>query len=211
MGGDGARDRLNEYRSARALTLAAVAPLSQAQLDFSPRPGSWSIGEVADHLLLAEQQWRGEIGRLVELARSGQKPYIRRSFAEANVSPFFLPNSVLSLLETPFGLVSRVMPDSVRGLLTELPLLPTRNPDFATPRPRRPAGDLKADLAASIAQTRDVISAHDDLDWSQLVVEHPLMGRSNVPAIFTFLTQHERRHQGQMERVRAEAGWRALS
>ena len=204
MGGDGASDRLNEFASVRALTLAAFTPLSQAQPDLSPRPGRWSVGEVADHLLLAERQYRDETGQLLELARSGRKPYIKRSFADANVSPLFLPDSVLSLMEVPFSIFGRFVPDAVRGAITELPLVPTRNPDFATPRPNRPAAALKADLANSIQRTRDLLATNADLDFTQLVSEHPLMGRTNVPQILTFLARHERRHQRQMERVRAD-------
>ena len=207
MGGDGARERLSEFASARALTLAAVTPLTQAQLDFCPRPGRWSIGEIADHLLLSEQQYRDEIGRLIDLARSGKPTYIRRTFAEANVSPFGLPNVVLSALEVPFGIVGRLMPDAVRDVLTEVPLLPTRNPDFATPTPGRPAVELKADLASAIVSTQSVIERHGDIDFSRLVSEHPLMGRTNVPQILAFLARHERRHQGQMERVREDRGF----
>jgi hypothetical protein len=207
MGGDGTRDRLTEFASVRALTLAALAPLSQAQLDFSARPGRWSVGEVADHLLLAESQYRDEIGRLIDLLRAGRRPYIKRSFAEANVSPFFLPDSVLALLETPFSIIGRFVPDAVRAVVTELPLLPTRNPDFATPRPGRPAAAITADLAWSINKTRDLIVANPDIDFTQLVSEHPLMGRTNVPQILTFLARHERRHQAQMERVRSEPGF----
>jgi uncharacterized damage-inducible protein DinB len=207
VGGDGTRDRLNEFASVRALTLAAISPLSQAQLDFSPRPGRWSIGEIADHMLLAESQYRDEIGRLIDLLRAGRRPYIKRSFAEANVSPFFLPDSVLSLLETPFSIIGRIVPDAVRAVITELPLLPTRNPDFATPRPKRQAAAITTDLAWSINRTRDLIAAHPDIDFTQLISEHPLMGRTNVPQILTFLARHERRHQAQMERVRSEPGF----
>lgn len=207
MGGDGTRDRLNEFASVRALTLAAVTPLSQPQLDFTPRPGRWSIGEVADHLLLAEGQYRDEIGRLIDLARSGKRPYLKRTFAEANVSPLFLPDSVLTLMEVPFSLFGRFVPDAVRSAITELPLLPTRNPDFSTPRPRRPAATLKADLAASIERTGRLIVSNTDVDFTQLVSEHPLMGRTNVPQILTFLARHERRHQLQMEKVRMHAGF----
>lgn len=207
MGGDGTRDRLNEFASVRALTLAAISPLSQAQLDFSPRPGRWSIGEIADHMLLAESQYRDEIGRLIDLLRAGRRPYIKRSFAEANVSPFFLPDSVLSLLDVPLSIVGRFVPDAVRAVITELPLLPTRNPDFATPRPKRQAAAITTDLAWSINRTRDLIVANPDVDFTQLISEHPLMGRTNVPQILTFLARHERRHQAQMERVRGEPGF----
>ena len=50
-----------------------VAALTQPQLDFSPRTGRWSIGEVLDHLLLVEAAYRSEIAQLVELQRSGRR------------------------------------------------------------------------------------------------------------------------------------------
>lgn len=193
---------LSEFASARAMTRAAVGPLSQAQLDFAPAPGRWSIGEIADHLLLSEDLYRGEVAELIELARAGRPAYRRHSFADVNVAPLHLPDAVLSYLEAPLGFMSRLIPDSVRGIVTEFPLLPTRNPDFATPRPGRFARDLKADLAESAAKMHAMLEANADLDFEALVSEHPLTGRANVPQILTFLTRHERRHQGQMERVR---------
>lgn len=188
--------------SARTQTIAAVSPLSQEQLDFCPRRGSWSLGEVADHLVLAEALYRGEIAQLIELVRKGQRPYIRRSFAEVNVSPFFMPDPMLRMLQTPLGIVSRMIPQAVRSVVTEFPLLPTRNPDVATPRPRRRAAELKRDLVASIEQTRTLIDRHPGLDYASMISEHPLTGATNVAQIFGFLALHERRHQSQMERVR---------
>lgn len=207
MGRDGTRDRLNEFASVRAMTLAALTPLSQAQLDFSPAGGRWSVGEVADHVLLAEQAYRGEIDQLIQLARAGREPYIRRSFADANVSPLFLPDAVLSMLEVPLSVFGRFVPDSVRAAMTEMPLLPMRNPTFATPRPHRPAAELKRDLTASLAQTGQLIASNADLDFTRLTFEHPLMGRNNVAQILTFLARHERRHQAQMEKVRMSAAF----
>jgi len=190
------------FVASRTQTIAAVTPLSQAQLDFCPRQGSWSIGEIADHLVLAEGLYRGEIAELIELVRKGQRPYIRRSFAEVNVSPLFLPDPMLRMLQMPLGIVSRMIPQAVRSVVTEFPLLPTRNPDIATPRPRRPAGELKRDLVASAEATRGLIERNPGLDYASMVSEHPLTGATNVAQIFGFLALHERRHQQQMERVR---------
>ena len=198
-------DPVAALTAARAQTLAALGPLAQAQLDFSPGPRRWSVGEVADHLLLAEGLYRDEIGRLIALARAGERPYLKRSFADINVSPFYLPTPVLSMLEVPFGLMSRVIPDTVRSFITEFPLLPARNPGLATPRHGRRAADLRADLARSIADTRALIAANMDLDMTRMISEHPLTGASNVPAILRFLSEHERRHQGQMEKVRSDS------
>ena len=204
MGGSGTRDRLNEFASVRALTLAAVRPLSQAQLDFSPRPGRWSVGEIAHHLVLSEDLYRGIFTRLVDLARARQPTYHRHTLADVNVAPLHLPNAVMSWMGVPLGVMTRLIPASVINLLTEIPILPTRNPDIATPRPGRPAGELKADLAASVAKTRAIIESNTDLDFDQLVSEHPLTGRTNVTQILTFLAGHERRHQRQMDGVRAD-------
>jgi uncharacterized damage-inducible protein DinB len=204
MDGIRTRECLNDLSRERVLTLASVMPLSQAQLDFSPRPGRWSIGEIVDHLLLAERLYRDDVAQLAALARAGQAGYRRHSFSDVNVAPLHLPDAVLSWLEVPFGLASRLLPDRVRDLLTEFPILPTRNPDVATPRPNRPASELKRDLATSMAATCAVVESNGDLDLEALVSEHPLTGRANVARILTFLAQHERRHQRQMEAVRSD-------
>ena len=207
MDGIRTRECLNDLSRARALTLAAVLPLSQARLDFSPRPGRWSIGEILDHLLLSERLYRDDVAQLAALVRAGQAGYRRHSFSDVNVAPLHLPDAVLSWLEVPFGIASRLLPDRVRDLLTEFPILPTRNPDVATPRRHRPGSELKMDLAASMAATRATVESNSDLDLDALVSEHPLTGRANVAQILTFLAQHERRHQRQMEGVRFDPGF----
>lgn len=198
-------ERLRAFGAARATTLASIALLSQAQLDFSPRPGKWSIGEIADHLRLSETLWRGEIRRLVALARAGKRAYLRHSFADINVSPLHVPDAILSLLEVPIGIMNRFVPDALIGFVTEFPILPTRNPDAATPRAGRPAAELTANLNAARDETRDLIDGNADLDFERMVSEHPLTGATNVPQILTFLTRHERRHQGQMGGVRSDS------
>jgi hypothetical protein len=72
-------DRLTELESARAQTLGMAEPLSQMQLDYTSRPDAWSIGEILDHLVLAEALYRGEMARLIDLARAGRRPYLHRS------------------------------------------------------------------------------------------------------------------------------------
>jgi len=145
-------ERLTAFADIRAATLAKLERLSQAQLDFSARRGRWSIGEVAEHLRLAEHLWRDEVGRLVALARAGKPARLKHTFAEINVSPLHIPDAVLSMLETPFTLMNRFVPDAVIGFVTEFPILPTRNPDFATPRPGLLKAELLAGLRAGIAR-----------------------------------------------------------
>jgi len=202
-------DRLSELESARAQTLGMTGALSQGQLDFAPRTGVWSIGEILDHLVLAEALYRGEIARLIELARAGRRPYLRRTFDEINVAPMYVPTIVLSLFSTPIAIMSRTMPDSVRRLLTEFPLVPTRNPDLATPRRHRPAAALQSDLRQSLADTRALLATNRDLQFDRMISEHPLTGATSVPQMLGFLALHERRHQGQIDRVRRQRSFPA--
>jgi len=197
-------DPLNVPATARAATVRLVAPLNQAQFDFSPQAGKWSIGEILDHLLLAEALYRDEIGRLIALKREGQRPYLRRTFTDVNVSPFYLPDVVLPFLTLPFPIANVFMPSFVRDLATEYAVIPTRNPDRTTPRARRPAAELRAELLTSQAYIREMLMVNADLDFSEMVSEHPLTGANNVPAMLAFLARHERRHQGQIARLKTD-------
>jgi hypothetical protein len=38
----------------RRRTIAVLEPLSQRQLDYSPSPARWSVGEVAHHIALSQ-------------------------------------------------------------------------------------------------------------------------------------------------------------
>jgi hypothetical protein len=193
-----------EYAAARGDSVRIAAPLTQAQLDFCPRFGRWSIGEVLHHLMLAEDLYRGEIARLVDLARAGRHPYIRRSFSEVNVAPFFVPDAVLPMFDMPFSIMNRFIPQSVRDFAIEYPFVPIRNPSIATPRAGRAAAELRDELVSSLEQTRVLLVSNVDLPFEQMVSEHPLMGPANVPQILAFLARHERRHHSQIERVRTD-------
>ncbi len=199
-----AEDLLSDLDAARGQTLKLVAPLSQSQLDFSPRAGRWSIGEVLDHLLRSQKLYQDEIAELVALRRAGRRPYLRRTFRDVNVSPLFLPDAMLPWLDLPLTLTNRVLPDAVRDLLTALPILPSRNADRGAPRPRRAGVDLRRDLLASLASLRDLLAANADLDFRAMVSEHPLTGVSHVPRILAFLAQHERRHHRQIDGIRRD-------
>jgi hypothetical protein len=87
------------FRATRNRTLELSDGLTQAQVDFEPGPGQWSVGEVLDHLLRAEALNCREISALIDMTKSGRKPYLKRTFADMNVSMAFIPKSLLPSLE----------------------------------------------------------------------------------------------------------------
>jgi hypothetical protein len=74
-------DALAELRVTRERTLARADQLTQREFDRPPgRRGGWSVGEVPDHVLLAERLNRDQLARLIELKRSGRRPELRPSY-----------------------------------------------------------------------------------------------------------------------------------
>ncbi|MGH7320089.1 MAG: DinB family protein, partial [Candidatus Rokuibacteriota bacterium] len=81
---------LRRLEQVRIRTLALVEGVSQEELDRRPAGGGWSVGEVLDHLLRAEAANREQIAALVELARAGREPLIRRSLTPDALAPAFI-------------------------------------------------------------------------------------------------------------------------
>jgi uncharacterized damage-inducible protein DinB len=194
----GITDALDEFAATRARTREIISGLTQEQFDFSPAPNRWSIGEVLDHMLRAERLNRDQVARLIHLKREKQRPELRLTFSDLNVSVAGLPRSLLPMLEAPLSLMNMFVSDSLRNYLTRTRLVPFRNPDPATPLGRRPAAELRADLIASFQATKRLFEKNPDLDYEEMFVQHPLLGRYDVPGLLRFLSAHEQRHQSQV-------------
>ena len=188
----------------RARTLALVEGLAQQQLDQTPAPNRWSIGEVLDHMLLGERLNREQIARLIQLKRAGQKPELILSFSDLNVSVVGIPRTVLPLLEAPLTLMNMFVPESLRNYLTRTRVLPFSNPDPATPRRGRSATELRGDLKTSLQETEMLFQINPDFDYEEMVVQHPLLGRYNVPGLLRFMSAHEQRHQSQIAGIKSQ-------
>ena len=185
----------------RARTLALVDGLSQEQLDRRPANGGWSAGEVLDHLLRAEASNRGVIAALIGLARAGREPYLQRPLTPAGLGPAFVPRGLLPFLSLPASLMTLFMPAAVRELLVRTRLFPARAAEELQPQRGRPAGELRRDLAAAVAETRHLLTANADLDYRRMIYHHPFLGANDVPAILRLTAAHEERHQDQIQAI----------
>lgn len=192
---------LEQLRSARARTVAMVSGLTQAQMNSSPGSGRWSVGELVDHILLAEKIYRDELAQFIELKRTGRKPVISRSFADMNVSVAYIPRSLLACLEVPFTVLNMFVPNSVREFLMRNQVIPAQNPSAATPRKGRPASELSDELVSSLKETEALFEANPDLDYTEMIDEHPLLGRNDALQLLRLLSLHEERHQSQISDI----------
>jgi len=192
---------LEFLRSTRARTLAKTEGLSQAQMDYSPGSGKWSVGELLDHLQLAEKIYRNEIAQLIELEKAGRKAMLTRSFRDLNVSIAYIPKSLLPIIEIPFTLFNMFVPSAVREPMMRHRLIPAQNPDIATPRKGRPAAELRNELRSSLKETAALFEANPNLDYREMIDRHPLLGANNVLQLLRLLALHEQRHQSQISDI----------
>jgi hypothetical protein len=192
------KQNLELLRSTRAGTLRLCSGITQAQSEFAP-PGKWSVGEVLHHLLLADDLYRGNFAQLIELQKSGQRPVLRRSFADLNTSIAFIPKPILPMLEIPFTVMNMFVPSVVRETMMQFRLLPAQNPDIITPKKGQPMNELRAALEASYDEMAALFNANSRLDYRGMVYQHPIMGSNNVVQMVRIVALHERRHQSQIQ------------
>jgi hypothetical protein len=195
------RKSLDKFAATRAHTLAMTGNLTQDELDFAPAKNRWSIGEVLDHVLLAEHLNRDQVAKLIRLKREGHRPELRLTFSDLNVSVAGFPRSLLSLFEIPLTLMNTFVPDSWRNYLTRKRVVPFRNPDQGTPQAGRPGAELRKDLIAALQETEKLFQNNPGFDYEEMFIQHPLLGRYDVPGLLRFMSAHEQRHQSQIEQI----------
>lgn len=198
---------LAEFYATRARTLELIEGLTQAELDYTPAPNRWSIGEVLDHMLLGERLNREQIAKLIQLKREGRRPELILTFSDLNISVVGVPRFFLPLFEAPLTVINMFVPDSLRNYLTRTRLIPFRNPDPATPKRGRSAAELRRDLRASLQETEGLFQNNPELDYDEMVVQHPLLGRYDVPGLLRFMSAHEERHQSQITGIQSAQGF----
>ena len=189
------------FLAARQRTIELIAGLTQAQAEFSPGPGQWSVGEVVDHILLTEALNRREIAELIDMTKSGRKPYLKRAFADVNVSIAYIPKSMLPFLEVPFRLAGLVIPRAAQEFMTRYRLLPAQSPDVGTPRQGRSLDELRQELRASLQEMVALFEANPTLDYGAMTHQHPLLGLNNVLQLLRIVALHEQRHQSQISDI----------
>ncbi len=136
------QEQLSQLRAVRTRTSVMMQDLSQKQLDYIPEPSEWSIGEVVDHPILSEQVLRGEIAILIGQTRSGQTPYLYRSFAEFDARPTFIPECALPWLEVPPNVFSMFMQGSMREYIVRNVPVRALAPDITLPCQEKTQAEL---------------------------------------------------------------------
>ncbi|HEX8709291.1 MAG TPA: DinB family protein [Pyrinomonadaceae bacterium] len=167
-------------REAREL----VAGLDDAQFNWHPSAGQWSIAECLDHLVVT--------GRVTAVN-------IRRTAGEARAKgllgdgPFRygrLGNWLVQTIEPP-------------------PRFRTRAPKAYAPGPQRPVAEVTRDFFALQDELLDLAPEVNGLDLARVKIASPVTRflKLSLGQWFALLAAHERRHLWQARQITAQPGF----
>jgi hypothetical protein len=196
---------VERFRMVREKTLGMLEDLSAQQALWCPRPRAWSIAQIADHLLLSEQLYREQFRTLIRTAKEGRNSTITIGFKDVDSSIGGIPREVIRLFELPVRMFSQFVPRTVLETMVRFPIMSALNPKISDPRHSLKIETLIADLNTSLAETEKVLLARMPANIEKPVVDHPIMGRNNLPQLLRSVIAHEERHHRQIDAVRSDA------
>ncbi len=172
---------INEINDVRQQIYAAVAELSQEQMDFKPSPDVWSISEVLSHLNIVEKGLPKLYSILLKKAEdAGFKPETEGSMLN-------------SLDYAQLEVVNQKMPA----------------PERVLPQAGIEKAELLTALQASRQAVIDAVAPAGNYDFSEVKWAHPFLGEINFYQWILFIGKHEQRHLGQINDIRQFANFPA--
>jgi hypothetical protein len=198
---------VERFHMVREETLAILGQVSAEQSLWSPRKGTWSIAQIADHLLRSEEMHRGQFRRLIQMANEGRGSTIEVSLREVDVAFAGVPREVMPLLEFPMKMFNLFVPHVLRETMVRYPLVPALNPRSSEPREGLVIEKLREDLAAALAETESFFRSPMPPNIDELTINHPIIGNNTIPQMLCIMIAHEQRHQEQMSGVRDHANF----
>jgi hypothetical protein len=151
-----------------------VRGLSEAQLAFEPSPGKWSIGEILDHLSLAEMSIARVASRLLQQAAG------RGLIGE--------PGS----MEPPPHQIDRKVFNAPAGA-----------PESVLPSPGRPLPRLLAGLEESRERLLEVSNRADGRVVGNVTIRHFQLGELHFYQWVALEGAHESKHLAQIRRIKS--------
>lgn len=167
----------DELQAVRGRVLAEVEGLSQRQVDWKPGEKDWSIGEIVDHLTIAEIA----TGKLTtKLTRE----------AEAGGGPAVFPHDLTAFAALP-----------------EWPAGPAEAPPVVWPNHGKPIGELVATMKAARERSRQSVEKLATVDPRRLVFKHFRLGALDLAQWWLLQAHHDGIHLAQIRDVKTSPGF----
>src|SRR5215470_7544030 len=164
--------------AAQARFAASVANLSEAQAGFRPTDDRWTIAEIVEHVSIVNDGFLRITHKLLKEAESAPRP----------------PKTDLNLGHTSLD---------EKGQQRE----PLQAPERVHPKGGVSIEDSLAKMRVALAGFADIQPRLEAVDLSEQVFRHPFLGPINAYQWVVLLGEHEDRHRGQIEKVKASPGF----
>ena len=168
---------IQEVEQARRDFIDAVSGLSPQQYRYKPTPDQWAIIEVAEHMVWAEQIGLNGMWKALEGIKNGQPIW--------EGTPEHAGRSIEEVVELTWQRKEKV-------------------PVVAKPRWGGALDFWVHALKACEPLLAALGEAMKDHDPTRIIYPHPISGPLNVKQRIEFLRFHLNRHQGQVERIKAD-------
>jgi len=160
------RFKLDRVSAVREKTLSLVRDLSQEELDYSPDNQQWSPGEILDHLIRADETYTNQLKRLIDLAKSGRRPFISVSLSQMDYSIPLIPRAFLPLADVPMGLLNIFVPSTLREGLLRNRVFAVSAPEALQPAGGRSGQELRRELVESLQRIAALFIDNPDVDFA---------------------------------------------
>ena len=194
----GITDSLKAFARIRGGTAQTASRLTDVQANFSPDPNSWSVAQNLDHLLLAEALYRGQMLRLLNLAREGKRRNIDVTLQEVDLNLPFVPKAMMPLMAVPLTMFNIFVPSVAREAVLRFPVMKAKNPKVMEPSATKPNAILFEELRSSLAETATLFAGELPPNAGQVTISHPVFGRNTIANVLALMAAHEERHGKQM-------------
>jgi hypothetical protein len=167
----------DELERVRGDVLSELAELSQRQADWKPSEQAWSVGEIVDHVTIAEIATGKLTTKLLK--------EVRADGAAASFPPDL----------TEFAAPPPFPPD------------PTEAPPMVWPGYGKPIGELIATMKATRVRSRQSIERLAGCDPRRLTFKHFRLGEMDLGQWWRLQAAHEATHLAQIREVKAAPGF----
>ena len=168
-------DGINEQTTRTEVILSDI---NEEQLNSSPAPGKWSIGELIDHISTANKTYFGTLEQLAE------GTYANPSM----LSVKFIPKAVGRMV------INSITPETYRKVKTAPIFMPaSTNHTF----------EVLDDFKSTQSRLIKLVSKIEGYDLSKTWIRSPVTGFIiyTAEAAINMLLNHEKRHLGQAEEI----------
>lgn len=202
--------------STRHRTLEMIEKADQETSDRRPtttkkclgEAGTWSIGEILDHILRVYNSLVGEVDHLFDLDAKGERTKVKRTLKDYDVAPALIPKSLMSIFEPGFQVANVVsnalLPSSIRERILQNRIIPIQNPTKWLPVGGREIAELRSELGSSLSVLENLLQRDTRNPLEELILSHTVYGSHSVPELLGILEVHEAWHHQDLKALAAD-------